>query len=102
MENNKTPERSGSIGMAPWIVSLIKGVVFAAIILIVFIAGCNISLDAFQETYGDALVPRRNVELTIDDVKYAIDTEDMSDAERLEYIRASIETLEEEIKGEEK
>lgn len=99
---NKVPTRGERLNSThEWIFSLIKAVLFAVILLAVFIAGCNISLNSFEKTYGNALVPRKNVEITIDDIKYAIDTEEMSDSERIKYIRSSIETLEAEIQQKE-
>lgn len=100
---NKTPTREPRINASnAWIFTLIKGVLLALAAIIVFIAGCRITLDTFEETYGDALVPRKNVEITISDIQYAVDTDDMSDAEKLEYISASIDTLEAEITKESK
>lgn len=100
---NKTPTREPRVNSSnAWIFTLIKGVLLALAAIIVFIAGCRITLSTFEKTYGDALVPRKNVEITISDIQYAVDTDDMSDAEKLEYIRTSIDTLEAEITKESK
>lgn len=100
---NKTPTREPRVNSSNvWIFTLIKGVLLALAAIIVFIAGCRITLSTFEKTYGDALVPRKNVEITISDIQYAVDTDDMSDAEKLEYIRTSIDTLEAEITKESK
>lgn len=100
--NNKIqrPERNNDVTYE-WIVSLIKFILLAVILLVVFILGCKITLDSFEKNYGDMFIPRKNVEVTIDDIKYAVDANDMTDAERIEYIRSSIDTLEAEIKVEE-
>lgn len=97
-KENTTPTRAPREDSThAWVITLIKGIIIALFALVIFIAGCKMSLSSFEKTYGDALVPRKNVEITIDDIQYALDAEEMSDAERLEYIRSSIDVLEAEI-----
>lgn len=95
MDNGTTPVREPKTSYA-WVRTLVTGIVLALAALIIFIAGCKMSLSSFEKTYGNALVPRKNVELTIEDVKDALNSE-MAESEKLEYIKDSIETLEAEI-----
>lgn len=55
---------------------------------------------SFKETYADAFVLRYNVQIAIDDIKYAVADDTLSDEEKLISIKSSAEVLEEEITGE--
>lgn len=91
------PVREGSVPRSnAWVGTLIKGLLFAIVLVVVFIVGCKMTMDSFQANYGDALVPRYNVEVTIDDIKAILES-DTSDAEKLDSILSEIEVLEEEI-----
>mgnify|MGYP004603490711 CR=1 FL=1 len=66
------------------------------ICLILVLTGVKQGVNTFATQYGKEFVPRRCVTTAIDEVNYAIECDEMSDLEKLEYIKQTMEILNQE------
>lgn len=78
------------------IISYIVFPIVGLLCLILVLTGVKQGVNTFATQYGKEFVPRRCVAIAIDEVNYAIECEDMSDAEKLEYIKQTIAILNQE------
>lgn len=99
MSNNVSNKESRKTGEK--VINLNIIILAVAILCVICSIATAISMSSkFEETYSNAFIPRYNVQVAIDDIKTAVDDDNLTEAERLETIRSSIEVLEEEITNE--
>lgn len=65
--------------------------------IVCVILGCAITTNSFKTTYGDAFVPRYNVQVTINDIMDIVDDDELTEEAKIESIKDSIEVLDSEI-----
>lgn len=78
------------------IISYVVFPVIGLICLILVLTGVKQGVNSFATQYGKEFVPRRCVAVAIDEVNYAIECDDMTDAEKLEYIKQTMDILNQE------
>lgn len=78
------------------VISYIVFPVVGLICLILVLIGVKQGVNTFATQYGKEFVPRRCVTVAIDEVNYAIECDEMSDSEKLEYIKQTMEILNQE------